>query len=274
MKTLAARRWRNIGILAAVSALLVAAEAVLSVSLHNIPRLSGWVLFSLVVVLALYNVRKKLPFLPLGSSASWLQWHLYLGLLTLLLFGLHVRWRVPNGTFETILSLLFLSVAGSGIAGLIVSRVFARRLTTRGEEVIFERIPVLQKRLRIDVEQLMLGGLSQTESAAISNFYTTRLMSFFEGPRNIWPHLLQSHRARHRLLVEIASHERYLNDTERKVMREIADRVRAKDDLDYQFAHQASLKYWLFLHIPLACALLVFAVFHVLLVYAFSGDIR
>ena len=41
---------------------------------------TGYLLLAAVLFLALYNVRKKLPFLPLGSSAAWLQWHMYVGI--------------------------------------------------------------------------------------------------------------------------------------------------------------------------------------------------
>jgi hypothetical protein len=274
MKTFDARRRRNIRLLAAACLLLVAADVVLSLSLHAPHVLSGWSLLAVIVLLALYNVRKRFPFLPLGSSSTWLQVHVYAGLLAILLFALHVRWRVPDGIFESILALLFVAVAGSGVAGLIMSRVFARRLTTRGNEVIYERIPVFRRRLRQEVEQLVMDCVAGADSTAIADLYLARLKPFFEKPRNFWQHLVQSHRARHRLLVEIESHERYLNDAERKAMHEIADRVRAKDDLDYQYAHQASLKYWLFAHVPLTYALLVFVAFHVILVYAFSGELR
>ena len=40
----------------------------------------GYLMLAAVLFLALYNVRKKLPFVPLGSSAAWLQWHIYVGL--------------------------------------------------------------------------------------------------------------------------------------------------------------------------------------------------
>ena len=54
-------------------------------------------------------------------------------------------------------------------------------------------------------------------------------------------------------------------------MKEFEDRVCAKDDLDYQYAMQATLKYWLFLHVPLTYSLLVFILSHMVLVFAFSG---
>ena len=56
--------------------------------------LSGWILFASVLILTAYNARKKITMLPIGSAASWLQVHIYLGLLSVLLFLLHI---IPGG---------------------------------------------------------------------------------------------------------------------------------------------------------------------------------
>lgn len=274
MKTFSARRWRNIAILVVLAALLVAGDTLGRVSLHSTSKIVGWILAALIVGLAMYNVRKKLPFLPLGSSAAWLQLHVYAGLLTIVLFVLHIGWRIPGGVLESVLAALYVAVAGSGIAGMYLSRSFARRLTTRGGEVIFERIPAFRKRLQNEVEELVLRSVSETDSTAIPTFYTTRLKSFFEKPQNFFSHLAESHRPRRELLLEIQSQNLYLNEMERELLDQVADRLWKKDDLDYQYALQATLKYWLFVHVPLTYALLVFGAFHVLLVHSFSGGIR
>ena len=59
--------------------------------------LSGWALFAIILALTLYNARKKLPFLPLLSSETWLQFHIYAGLFTGVLFAIHVSYRIPTG---------------------------------------------------------------------------------------------------------------------------------------------------------------------------------
>ena len=53
-----------------------------------------------ILFLALYNVRKKLPFLPLGSSTAWLQWHLYVGIGSVGVFALHAGLRWPTGCWK------------------------------------------------------------------------------------------------------------------------------------------------------------------------------
>ena len=47
--------------------------------------------------------------------------------------------------------------------------------------------------------------------------------------------------------------------------------IQAKDSLDYHRAMQGLLKGWLFVHIPLTYAMLVFIFVHVVLVHAFRG---
>jgi hypothetical protein len=271
MNKLAARRTRNLVILIAVTLVLVIVISLNSAALRNPARLSGWLLLGLIVFLAAYNVRKKLPFIPLGSSSTWLQFHIYVGLLTAAIFGAHIQWRIPDGAFEIILAILYCLVFGSGVVGLFLSRSFARRLTTRGDEVMFERIPVHRRRLQNEAETLVLDFLAESKSSAVAQFYADRLEPFFAKTRHFWQHLAQSRRPRVALLSEISSYERFLNESERETMRQLAGHVERKDDLDYQFALQATLKYWLFGHIPLTYALLVFAAFHSLLVLAYSG---
>ena len=274
MNKLRRRRCRNILIVIVLAILAIALDRLASLSLFRTTILSGWVLLCMVVGLALYNVRKKLDFLPLGSSTTWLQVHIYVGWLSFVIFVLHLHWRVPQGILEAMLATLYVFVFLSGVLGLVISRLFARRLTAQGDEVMFEQIPSLRKLIHREVEKLVLQCLSETESTAIPEFYTARLSRYFDGPRGFWGHLLHSNRAQQAILLELQWQRRYLNDTERQYMEQIAERVRAKNVLDYHHAHQATLKYWLFVHLPLSYALLAFAMVHVVLVYAFSGGVR
>ena len=127
-------------------------------ALPNYAYLTGWALLAGMFVLTIYNVRKKLPFLPLGKSETWLQIHIYLGFFTTLLFLIHLNFRLPHGWFEAVLAWLFVLVSGSGFVGLFFSRVLPRRLATRGGEVIFEKIPALCHALKTEAETLALGS--------------------------------------------------------------------------------------------------------------------
>lgn len=269
MKTFAARRRIGIPLVITAAILLLLAHRALSLAFYPAAYYTGWLLLVMVLFLAAYNVRKKLPFLPLGSSATWLQLHIYVGLLALFAFGLHASWRWPNGLFEVILAVLFLTVGASGVIGLILSRVLARRLTTRGGEIVWDRIPRMRGMLGRQAERLALECLSQTQSPAVAEFYISRLRPFFIGPRNFFHHLFHSRRARRALTAEIEAQRRYLDETEKQYLERIEECVLAKDDVDYQFALQGTLKGWLFAHVPLTYALVVFALAHALLALSF-----
>jgi hypothetical protein len=273
MKTFAARRWRNLALLAVASGVVLSLAAVWAVSLRPAPFYSGWLLAVSMLVLAAYNLFKKVPFLPLGASSAWLQLHIYLGLLTILVFFLHAGLRRPHGPLGWALEILFAGVAGSGLVGLLISRTYPALLRARGPEVIFEQIPHLRRRLREEAEQQVVDAVTQLRSTHVAAFYTQRLKPFFDRPRHFWRHVVRHSGHRHALLTEIDAQDRYLNDKEREAMRAIRGLVERKDDLDFQYALQAMLKYWLFVHIPCTYSLLIVSAFHVLVVYAYAGVI-
>jgi hypothetical protein len=274
MKSFATQRWLGLSVLLILSAAILAAYVHYAPMYPRLSYLSGWVLFLLMIVLAMYNGRKKLPFLPLGSSEGWLQFHIYAGFLTVALFAVHIRFRAPTGWFDIILAALYLLVTGSGVAGLFVTRSAPKRLTTRGGEVLYERIPAIRRALQEQAETLALKSATEVKSATIADFYARHLHDFFDGPRNLTLHWLEVRRPLNLLLNRIADLNRFLDQRERAVMDKIAELVRQKDGLDYHQSLQFMLKSWLFVHIPLTYSLLIFSIVHVVLVYAFSGGAR
>ncbi len=252
---------------------MIVAHAVYSAALYDGSFLSGWLLLGTMIFLVLLNVRKKVAALPLGASAAWVQFHIYAGFLAIVLFVVHVGLRIPDGWLETALEIVFVLVAGSGVVGLAISRSFARRLTRRGEEVVFERIPIFIAQLREEAEDLALRSAKETGSTTIADFYIDRLMLFFSAPRNFPFHLMDSNRALFALLTDIGDMERYLNPKEREFSEQLRWLVQKKDELDYHYALQATLKGWLFVHVPLTYGLLILVVLHVVLVFALTGSL-
>ncbi len=258
------------GLLVVVIAVLVA-NSILANTLVHESFFSGWVLVVLVIALMALNVRKKLAFLPLGSMAGWMRLHIRWGLLSGVVFLMHAGIRLPQGMFESILHVLFTTVFLSGLVGWGLSRSIPRRLTARGEEVIFERIPMFMHRIRTEVEALVEKTAADPDTSALPEFYRTRLQPFFQEPRNMLRHVLHSQQPRQVLLHDIEGQRRFLNDKESEAADIIEQKVRIKDDLDYHYALQLTLKIWLFVHVPLSYSLSILVVFHVLAVYAFLG---
>jgi hypothetical protein len=274
LRSLARRRAANAGILVAASLLTVLGVRALSLRLYRTSLITGWLLFTLIVSLALFSVRKKLSFVPLGRASAWLQFHVHAGLFTALLLALHTDWRVPNGVLEGTLAAVFTAVVMSGIVGIFISRNFARRLTSRGQEVIFERIPRLRRRLEERAQELALASVTEDGTTAIADFYTKRLVAYFRGPRNALLHLVDSRRPRLSWTSELSAMERYLDEGEKRRAAELLELILMKDDLDYHYALQGTLKAWLFVHIPLTYAVLVLALAHGLLAQAFMASVR
>jgi hypothetical protein len=208
---------------------------------------------------------------PIGTAATWLQWHIYLGFLAVLLFAMHVDWGIPNGVLERLLALFFLAVAGSGLFGLYISRRYARMLTRRTEEVILERIPQILADLRGQAEAVVLESAEKTGSSSIADFYGSRLAHYFAAPRNMRLHLQGSRRATFARQTDIDIMTRYLDDQEMVYADRLRRLVERKDQLDYAHALQTVLKVWLFVHIPATYGLILLAMLHLLLAYSFGG---
>lgn len=266
---------------AALSAFTLAASAALASiyprlesALPHLVYLTGWALLALCIFLTGYNARKKLPFLPLGSSRLWLQIHAYTGLFTAVLFVFHLRFAAPTGVLNLALAALFLAVTLSGLAGWWLSRVIPRRLTTAGGEIPFERIPIVRRELRLEAEQTALAAIPEAKDTTLADYYARSLApAFAAGPRVV-PHLFASRRELNDRLATLAEAGRFLSEPEKARAEALAGLVRARHVLDFHYANQLLLKTWLFVHVPLTYGLLLFAALHVLLVTAFSGGAR
>lgn len=246
-------------------------EAVRRRALMPTAPATGWILLLLVVLLALYGVRKWLPFLPWGQSRTWLRLHLLAGAIALFAFGLHVKWAVPRGAFEICLALVFSFVGLSGVVGLWLSRTVPARLSSVGAHVIFERIPTLRREIRDESEQLVRESVRKTHSMAIADFYESRLRNVFEGPTDLWRHLRGDERPWHRLQHDLDEFEGCLSGVGRDILVALRTRAHEVHQLDVHHALQGALKLWLFVHVPLTWGLLALAALHVVLVQSFGA---
>lgn len=274
MKGFLRRRLLWGSLLVAASVAVASAYVVWAGATTRSAYLSGWLLFALMVVLTGYNWFKKIPYLPLGRSEVWLEFHLYGGAFTGVLFLLHARLQWPSGWFEIILTVLYAIVMVSGVVGIFISRGWPKRLTARGGEVPFERIPIVNRQLREQAEALALGSVAEVKSATIAEFYTRRLHRFFDGPQNFLSHLFEIRLPLNALLHDLGDLNRFLNEPERKVVEQLVELVRRKDGLDYQHALQLTLRLWLFVHIPFTYSLMLWGIAHIVLVYGFSAGAR
>lgn len=243
----------------------------LDASLARGAHATGYTLYAATLFLAAYNVRKKLPGLPLGSSRAWLQSHIYGGLGACVLFAMHIGWRVPNGLFESVLAVVFIATTVSGLFGLYITRVTPRQLARGGEQFVYERIPRLRSRVAAEARGAVLEAVRATGATTLADFYTDRLHGFFNRPRSLAYALAPTSSARKRLFSELTASRRLLTEPERSAAERLFGLIRQKDDLDFHAARQGLLKKWVFVHIGLTYALLVLGALHGVLALAFRG---
>jgi hypothetical protein len=242
-----------------------------SVAFADVTSISGWLLLCMVVFLAAFNVRKKLTYPPLMKASTWLQMHVYIGVLTAVVFFFHTGARLPTGALDITLYCLFIVVLITGVIGLYLTRTIPGSLSNRGNEVIFERIPAFMRETREKAKQLVLDSIVASDDGILAELHGSYLAHFFSGPRNILRHILRSDRTSRRIRHEIAESQRYLSEGDKELAGQLIDLVKLKDDLDFHYARQGLLKLWLFVHIPITVMLLIFLAAHVVLVYAFNG---
>jgi len=265
------RRIRNFGLtamaVAAVWLWTLAQDRGLGTSAFS----TGYSLLATVLFLALYNVRKKLPLLPLGNSAAWLQWHIYAGIGSVGLFALHAGIPWPTGVLNSALAVVYLATVTSGLLGLYLTRSIPRQLSRVGEEVIYERIPVLQMQVRTQAGSAVLESVTASGATTLADFYVARLFDFFHRSRGTGYFLRPTTARRRSLMNELTAVRRYLSDHEQAACERLFALIRRKDDLDFHEARQRLLKNWLFVHIGLTYGLVVLALLHGLLALAFRG---
>jgi hypothetical protein len=232
---------------------------------------TGLLLLFLIFALTLFNARKKLPFLPLVRASTWLQIHIYAGWFCLFVFLLHIGFRLPNGPFEITLALVFCIVILSGFFGLFISRDLPPRLARSGEPLLYERIPAFRLRIQREVEELVRQAERDTGSSTLGNFYVQYLRAFFVHRPRAFSALRRSGRKWHAVLAETSALDRYLNEREKAIAAELRDWIETKHNLDFQYASQRLLKFWLFVHIPFTYSLILLGVVHGVVATLYAG---
>jgi hypothetical protein len=270
----ASRAWLELGIFWAlgVAGWLVVAFIALRAehSLHKGAVVTGYVLFAVMLALGLFNLKKRLVALPLGTARAWMSAHLVLGTVSVPLYLQHTGSLWPGGYYERVIAAAFYIVMLSGVGGYVLQRLLPRRLAHLDIEVIYERIPGEISALRERVESLVVKGVHDAGSDTLGRYYLETLHWFFRRPRFFLSHLFGSGRATRWVSGHVSALRRYLNEAERGVLDEVEELAFRKNQLDAHYALQSVLKLWLFVHIPAAVLLIVLAVWHLLVVNIYA----
>jgi len=230
---------------------------------------TGWFLFSVLVALALFNIRKKLSLLPLANSSIWLNIHLPVGFLALGIFWLHTGSYWPMGVYEQILAALFYMTVLTGILGMVIQKSFPRRLTQSGNEYVFERIPMEIVEIQKKTKEILLTCTRETRRDTLATQFLEHLDWYFHRPRFFLNHVLGGQKGEVWVRQQFSNMELALNPQERTYLQKIFALANTKRSIDIHFALQTVLKSWMLFHLPLAVALMTLALWHLLVVYVY-----
>lgn len=266
------RRGLSIFVFLVVSVLTLGFCRILYHSLRPDANYTGLALFAVILFLTLFNARKKIPFLPVLKASTWMQLHIYIGFFSVVLFLVHLRFRMPNGVFEGILAAVFAIVSLSGVIGIFLTRSIPRLLTNSGESLVYERIPVLRAMLMSQAEDIVVAAEKEVESSSLTDFYIENLRPYFKKRQSIW-RMLSGRSGMRELASRLENLQHYLEARELPALEKLNDLVEQKHNIDFQYAGQRLLKLWLFVHIPFTYSLLVFSIVHGVLALNFTGRI-
>ena len=266
------RIFRHAAITAAAVAGLYGLVWLYDTSFRDPRFLDGWILAAGCLAQVTFSLRRNLLLARLGRVSVWMQLHFYMGYFVAACFALHTGFELPDGVLESTLWGVFVVLILSGIAGAYLTRTVPAKLTPTAPQIAFEEIPAARHALAHRVEGLALGA-GGAASLSISELHANVLQGFFEGPRNMFAHLRRSGRPIGRVCSEIDGIEPYVDASGQKALKSIRALAIEKDELDDQYAHQLLLKAWLFVHVPATYGMIVLALVHIGVVYAYASGV-
>lgn len=231
---------------------------------------TGWTLFALLLFLVVFNLRKRLPMIPLLRARWWTLAHVAGGILALAVFWTHTGSFWPTGAYERFLAGVFYLTSASGLLGHLFSGVYPKRLTETGIEIIYERIPAEIAELRADAETLVTECLRETGHDTLGRYYVETLDWFMRKPRFRFNTLWGGRRGTNWINRHLDSVRRYLGPQEREYLKRLAGILHHKNRVDMHYAIQGVLKGWLLVHLPLAVSLVILALWHTVLVHVYA----
>lgn len=269
LTTRESRRWRR----AAIAVLVVLAAVFAWFARGGFPHggtglglTLGFAAFALIVVLLLFGVRKRAYRSRVGRMETWLQSHVYLGLLSAAVVLLHSGFRFEDRLAVSAFVVLLVVVA-TGLAGAVLYTTVPRLLTEVESDLTPEEASDRLNQIAASMARLAAG-----KSAAFARIQKSLLAESRPGRLAGWRIVLTGRRRRREEAGaggEGAAWQALLGRverTEQEDLRRLLVLSRQHKELHmrliYQQRYRNLLDAWLWLHLPLSLALLVLAIAH------------
>lgn len=225
--------------------------------------------YLLILLLAFYGVRKRWYRSTLGTMEQWLQSHIYLGILVLVLLSLHTGGRF-NDMVAVTTFILCAVVVLSGMAGAIFFVTVPRLLTEVESNLTVEEISQQLNQLARNMARTASG-----RSAPFVRIYDGLISESMPGWLAGWRLLFSRLRKKNQQgpadwskLLALVGRE------EQEQLRQLLVLSRQRKELlmrlMYQQRYKNILEFWLYIHVPVTIALIVFGTVHVIAVFYYG----
>lgn len=223
---------------------------------------------ALILLLAFFGIRKRWYRSTFGTLEQWLQSHIYLGLLVLVVLMFHTGMRFNDRVAVATLVLVIIVVA-SGIFGAILYVTVPRMLTEVESNLSVEDMSDQLNQLARAMARIASG-----RSAAFQRIHDELAKQTM--PRGLAGWRLLVSRGR-RAKQEAADWARLIGlvpKEEQEDLRQMLVLSRQRKELllrlVYQQRYKNVMEAWLYIHVPFTIALLVMAIVHVVGVFYYG----
>jgi len=201
--------------------------------------------------------------MKLGRSRTWLYFHVYGGILFLVLALMHSGLHLPTGNLTWGIWLLSVWTTLSGILGLVLQKWIPRALTSGlSIEVNHDRIPELIEQIRVRAEEL---AASCGHSA--QRLYGRRIAPALAGPSPSLMYFIDITGGIQSRLKELRFLRKLQTGDEWKKLNELEQLYRTKLEIDAHYTLQKALRWWLYVHVPTSLLLMACVLVHIFVVW-------
>ncbi len=238
--------------------------------LQSTQHILGWILMGLACIMTSYNLRKRLSILPLGNNKTWYLFHLYMGLLSSVVFSLHAGWTWPSSPINQALWLGSIAILLSGVLGFAVNKLLTPLVSSQGERLIFDRIPGHISLNRERSQLLMLDAAASKAGKPLADYYHHKLLDVFNHSGQLGLTLFVQQKRLERHLIELNEIGRYLDSENQQRLKQLNGLLKQKSMLDWQYSTLSIIRAWTLLHVPAIGFTFLVLIAHVIIQYAFE----
>jgi hypothetical protein len=223
---------------------------------------------ALILLLAFFGIRKRWYRSRFGTLEQWLQSHIYLGVLALVVLLFHTGGRFNDKIAVGTLVLVIIVVL-SGITGAVLYAIVPRMLTEVESELTVEEIADQLNQLARSMARIASG-----HSAPFQRIYDELLRQTAPGPLAGWRLIVSRLKKRSQHDADWARLIGLVPREEQEELRQMLVVSRQRRELllrlVYQQRYKNVLEFWLYIHVPFTIALLAFAALHIAAVFYYG----